>query len=153
MSTGRVRKVVPYLLVGLVVNLSISLAASYWLGSYGPPLASLVNLSCIVLWWCPLVVQREFGTSMRKLLAAAAGPWLLAVPYAALWALIASQVDLQALLPGRIARLGVIGGLIGLGAAGYFLLALALVVPAADRREWLGRWRRPSTSTTQRPPS
>jgi O-antigen/teichoic acid export membrane protein len=149
LSTGRVRKVLSYFIVGFVVNITISVAASYWLGPYGPPLASFVNLSCVFLWWCPLVLQREFGTSMRKLLAAAAGPWLLAIPYAAFWALITSQVDLQTVLEGRIARMAAVSGLVGVGATGYLLLALALVVPSADRREWLGRWRRRSTATPE----
>src|SRR5205814_4237953 len=96
-TTGRVKKILSYFVLAAVVNLVVSIAATYWLGPIGPPIGGLANLAGIALWCLPRIVEREFGTSRWKLLAAAAWPWLLAVPYTALWALVAAQVDLQAL--------------------------------------------------------
>jgi len=140
-TMGHVRKALPYFLIGLVVNLSVSITATYWLGYIGPTIGTLVNLIAVALWWCPLVLERQLGTPARRLLLAAARPWLLAIPYGVLLALVASQVELTDYLSGRIVRMLTIAAIIGVSGVGYIALAFAVVVPAADRREWLGRFR------------
>lgn len=142
LMTGRVRKALPYFAVGLAVNLGVSVLATYWLGPVGPPLGAIANLGGIALWWCPRVIEREFGTSRWKLLGAAAGPWLLAVPYAVMLVCLAPQIALDSWFPLRIVRLSAIGVLLGLSALAYFAASWCFVMPAADRREWLNRLRK-----------
>lgn len=141
LTTGRARKVLHYYVPGTVVFVVVSLAACSWLGSIGPPLGTIASILGLTVWWCPRILSREFGIPMRKLLAAALGPWLLAIPYGLLLYALASTIVLQDWLPSRMGRFVAVALIDGIAAVVYLVLAVLIVIPVNDRREWLGRFR------------
>lgn len=139
-TLGHVKRLLRVLLAGTVLNLGVSVACTFAFGSTGTPLGSLANQVLVIFVGYAWLLHSIFGTPMRKLMSAAAGPWLLAVPYAVGLHVLAAELDLETWFPKRIVRMGSVAGLIAVFGSLYILLALYTVMPAADRREWLNRF-------------
>src|SRR5262249_19681465 len=138
-TTGRVRAILPVYLVGVPLNVAISIAGCYWVGGAGPALGSAVSLAVIWLPWLPLLLRCEFGTPLGRRAAAVASPAALGAPLAvALYALSGAFPLGELGLPiwGQWLALA---GFCAAGFAGYLVLAWFLVLPREDRAELRAR--------------
>jgi len=139
MATGHVRRVLPVMLLGTLVSVTVSVLTTYWFGVMGPALGSLANYTLVAVWWLPFLLRRTFGTSVRALAGAAAGPAALAVPYAAGLFLLSVGFPVDELAVPVWARWVVLLGVMGVAAAVYCALAWFLVLPREDRAEFRAR--------------
>ena len=135
---GKVRAVVPCILTSAGVNLAVSIVGTALVGLPGPLLGTSAGLWS-VCWWPLLLVRREFGVGPSGLLMGAARPVLVAAPYAVGLVLLAGTVP--AYDPGwpGWAKWAALAGCLAGAAAGYLVMAWTFALPAADRREWVGR--------------
>jgi O-antigen/teichoic acid export membrane protein len=131
-GTGKIGAWAPYSVVFLVVNLGVSLAATFKVGMTGPLLGTLTGFLFVTSWAMPRVLHQEFGIRPRHLFAAAARPLLLGAPYA--------------VLVGMVARSHTARGWIGLAAemAGAALGGVAVWwftgLSRSARNLWRGRF-------------
>jgi len=137
-TTGKVRLLIPPLLVGTAVNLGVSVAATSAFGVIGPALGSTAQYALVTSGWIALLLRREFGTQLRSLAAATFWPVLPAIPWAVGWYLIADAFPPNELnLPGWGRWLVLACGMAA-GAGGYALLACAFILPSNERQQILG---------------
>lgn len=132
-GTGNVAKLVLPAIVGMGVNLVVSLVSTHIFGMIGPLLGTSVAFVTVSLWWLPLLLRQEFGTSLRQLFLAVAKPLGVGIPYAVVvwlfarshtpwgWFGLASEMGLTTLL--------------------YLILAWFFVLSAAERMDWSSRLR------------
>ena len=92
-------------------------------------------------WWTLLLLHRHLSVPPRLLLAAVAGPGLLAVPYGAGLVVLAKVLPAYGQDWPRWASLLAVAGWLAAASGGYFVLAWFLAFPAVDRAEWVGRLR------------
>ena len=122
-AAGLVRATLPSVLCSAAVNLGVSLAATAAVGLPGPLIGTAVAFAGVTWWWTLLLLRRHLSVSPRLLLAAVAGPGLLAVPYGA------GLVALAKVLPAygqdwpRWASLLAVAGWLAAASGGYFVLA------------------------------
>lgn len=88
-GTGKIGAWAPYSLAFLVVNLGVSVAATFKFGLAGPLLGTLSGFLAVTVWAMPRVLKQEFGIRPWHLYAAAARPLLLGAPYSVLLGLLA----------------------------------------------------------------
>jgi O-antigen/teichoic acid export membrane protein len=81
-GTGRVRTLVPIVAAGAVVTLTVSAAATHWLGPAGPPLGTLVGATATTLWYVPRAMARQFAIPIPSLLRASLTPVAAVAPVA-----------------------------------------------------------------------
>ena len=82
-AAGLVRATLPCVLCSAAVNLGASLAATAAVGLPGPLIGTAVASAGVTWWWTLLLLHRRLSVPPRLLLAAVAGPGLLAAPYGA----------------------------------------------------------------------
>jgi len=134
-TTGRVRSVLPIYFVGIPLNVAVSVGGSLWVGVAGPALGSAVSVATVWLWWLPQLLRREFGTPLRPLAGAVAGPALLGVPLAAGVYLLSAGFPVDELAVPVWGRWLVLAAGAGAASAAYLLLAWFLVLPRGDRSD------------------
>jgi O-antigen/teichoic acid export membrane protein len=83
-GTGNIAAWMPYSVAFLVVNLGVSVAATFLLGMTGPLWGTLAGFLAVNLWAMPRVLKRAFGIEPGHLWAAAAKPLLFGAPYGTL---------------------------------------------------------------------
>jgi O-antigen/teichoic acid export membrane protein len=132
---GRVRAVLPVMLVGLAVNLTTSVAATAWLGVCGPAIGTLANYAGVSAWWLPFVLRREFGTPLRPLFRAVFYPLALAIPYTVGLFAFAEAFPPDELDLPRWGRWAVLAGAMAAASSGYLILGWLLVLPREEREE------------------
>jgi O-antigen/teichoic acid export membrane protein len=141
MAAGHVRSVLPAIIVSSALNIGVSLAATADVGLPGPLLGTTVALVLVSSWWTLSLLCRHFGVSARTLLEAALRPLVAALPYGAGLVFLARAVPAyDPSWPRWVCWFSLAGWLV-VGAVGYLVLAWFLVVPTADRTEWIGRLR------------
>lgn len=73
-GTGRAHRLLPYLVIQAILNVSISLWATSQFGLAGPLIGTAaVNLTWNI-WWMPRLMRVDFGTSRRRLFFAVVVP-------------------------------------------------------------------------------
>lgn len=143
-GTGRVKTMIPCMVVGTVVNVIGSLVGTSFLGVVGPLVGTSLQLFFVSAWWSPLVLRREFGTSVRELLLATVWPVVYSAPAVVL--MVVSQPWIP-IMSGDLPRWGrlllvlaIIGGWVGvLMVQGWFLVLARNERTAA--KQWLARLR------------
>ena len=90
-GTGQVRALVGMSIAGAAVNLTVSVAATHWLGLVGPLVGTLVGVGTTTLWLVPRAMARTFGTPVSALLQAAAAPLAYGLPVAAIAFVVAGR--------------------------------------------------------------
>jgi hypothetical protein len=127
-GTGRLERVAPMMFLSSLVNVTASVALTWWVGLPGPLLGTLVAFMAVNIWFLPLQLRSVFGTSLRALMDAVARPLALGLVHgAAFWWIARSQ-----------ASIGWIGLTLQTGAAflSYLVLAWLLLIDAGDRKRW-----------------
>jgi O-antigen/teichoic acid export membrane protein len=141
-GTGRVRASLPAQLVGVTVNLAASAAATAAFGQVGPLLGTSIVFAGLTWWWMLLLLRRELGVSATDLFWAAARPALVAVALGGVLILLAGKIPAyDPAWPGWMKWTALAGWLSG-AACLYLALAWSLVLPAAERADWVNRFRR-----------
>jgi O-antigen/teichoic acid export membrane protein len=135
MATGHVRRVLPVMVIGVIVSVTVSVLATDRFGVIGPALGTLANYTLVAVWWLPFLLRRTFGTPVRALAGAVAGPVALAVPYAAGLFLLADELPVDELAIPVWGQWVVLGAAMAVGAAFYFAVAWFIVLPREDRAE------------------
>lgn len=146
-GTGQVRRVLPLVAAGSVLNLAASVSLTWRLRSIaGPLLGTTLAALTIDLWFMPLLLRKTFGVSLRALAEAVATPLAWGVLYTAgLWWL--ARMHRPGGWPGLAAETG-------LAAPGFLALAWFLLLNPTDRDLWrrrlagLGRRRARSAPAT-----
>ena len=138
---GLVRATLPAVLCSTAVNLVVSLSATAAVGLPGPLIGTAVASAGVTRWWTLLILHRHLSVPPRLLLAAVAGPALLAVPYGAGLVVLAKVLPAYGQDWPRWAGLLALAGWLAAASGGYFVLAWFLAFPAADRAELVGRLR------------
>ena len=139
MTTGRVRLVLPIYIVGIPLNIAISITGAIHIGPVGPALGSAISMALIWLPWLPLLLRREFQTPLRPLIRAVAGPAMVGIPSAAAVYGFAIYVPLHELSISVWARWVILLAFIGFGSVAYLVLAWITILPAGDQAELRGR--------------
>ena len=135
LTTGRVRTLLPMYCIGVPLTVALSVGGSLVWGIAGPALGSAVGVALVWIPWLPFLLRREFGTPLRPLVAAALGPAIVGVPFAAgLFALV------SAFPPGDFdiptwAKWLVLGSGMAAGTMVYSTFAWLLILPREDRDE------------------
>jgi len=140
-AAGMVRATLPCVLCSAAVNLGVSLAATAAVGLPGPLIGTAVAFAGVTWWWTLLLLHRHLSVPPRLLLAGVARPGLLAVPYGAGLVILAKVLPAYDPSWPRWASLLAVAGWLAAASGGYFVLAWFLSFPAADRAEWVGRFR------------
>jgi O-antigen/teichoic acid export membrane protein len=88
-GTGLVDRVVPVSLAAAGVNVIVSILATFLLGHWSSRLGMLgplvgTSAACITCysWWMPVLLKRNFGTSIRGIIFAVGRPLLVGIPLA-----------------------------------------------------------------------
>ncbi len=141
-TTGRVRVLIPPLVVGTVVNLGVSIGCTTAYGVVGPALGSVAQYALVTGVWIAVLLRREFGTPLRSLFAATVQPLLPAVPCFVGWFLLTDSFPLHELDLPVWGRWFLLTAGMAISAGSYLLIAWVTAIPANDRREILARIRR-----------
>ena len=132
---ARTPRLVPTIVLGTILNVAVSVAATRWIGLVGPLLGTLAVSLGFYSWRYPLLLKREFGVPPRLLLRAIGPALLLGIPcaFGAWWFARAH--------PPR----GWLGLACGMGVTSllYPPLAWALILTREERAVWAGRARPP----------
>jgi O-antigen/teichoic acid export membrane protein len=136
---GRVREVLPPLLVGTAVNLAGSLIATIHYGPIGPLVGTAAQLFGVSSWWLPQLLRYHFGTRRRDLAGAALGPLALAVPVTIALHFTFRFFSIDDPELPRLARIGIVGAGMSVVAVLYLVLGWFTVLPRADRAELMER--------------
>jgi O-antigen/teichoic acid export membrane protein len=140
-AAGLVRVTLPAVICSATVNLGISLAATAMIGLPGPLIGTTAAHVGVTWWWTLLLLRRHLNIPPRLLLSAVAGPGILASFYGVGLVVLSEIIPAyDPRWPRWVCLLSVAGWLAG-GAIGYLVLAWFLVLPAADRAEWVDRFR------------
>jgi O-antigen/teichoic acid export membrane protein len=138
-TTGRVRAVLPIYLIGIPLNVAVSIAGSLWIGVAGPAIGSAISIAAVWLWWLPCLLRNEFGTALRPLARAVIRPALLGLPLMAGLYCLSTAIDVHELAIAVWARWFVLASGMMISAMLYFFLAWFLVLPREDRDELRAR--------------
>ncbi len=79
-GTEKIGLVAPVSVVSAVVNVIVSIVATYTLGPVGPLVGTLVALLAVQGTWIPHLLRSHFGISQRQLLVSMINPWIVASP-------------------------------------------------------------------------
>lgn len=131
-GTGQVRRVLPLVAAGSVLNLAASVSLTWWLRSMsGPLLGTTLAAVAVNLWIMPLLLRQTFGVPLRALAAAVAAPLAWGALYTSgLWWLAHMH------RPGGWLGLA---AETGLAALGFLALAWFLLLNPTDRDLWRQR--------------
>jgi O-antigen/teichoic acid export membrane protein len=130
-ASGSTRHMVPYAVVGGLVNLGISVAATRVVGISGPLIGTLIVFTAIYSWAIPGILKRVFAIHPLRLISAALQPLSWGVPYLALNYWIFAQYP-----PSGWVMLAIDSALT---ASGSILLWWFLTLNHIDRRLWSTR--------------
>jgi O-antigen/teichoic acid export membrane protein len=130
-ATGKIRLLVPMLLLGAVLNLTISFLATGVLGPVGPLVGTFCMFAAYTSWRWPALVHSTFGVRPSLLLRAVAGPLFVGVPYT----LCLGWASRFAPEPGWVE----LGLRAGAGVVGFLLLAWLLVFSREEQAAWRAR--------------
>ena len=130
---GRTPRLVRATIISTVLNITISIAATWTLGMVGPLVGTLAAFVLYQSWRLPLLLREEFDVSLGGMARAIVPPFILGVPVGfLLWGFARAfpphgWLDL-ALRMGSMALI-------------YPILAWFLVLGGEERETWLGRMR------------
>lgn len=79
-GTGKIASIAPVGVTASAVNVIVSVLATWRVGVTGPLIGTLCGFCFVSLWWLPFLMRREFGFSLRRLLAAVVSPVVIAAP-------------------------------------------------------------------------
>ncbi len=74
-ATGKIGRVMPTAIAGAVVNVTVSILMTHYLGLIGPLVGSTVALMTVGLWALPWLLRRTFATPLAALARAVAVPF------------------------------------------------------------------------------
>jgi O-antigen/teichoic acid export membrane protein len=132
-GTGFLRHLLPLQVVQTVVNVCLSLLATWLFGMPGPLLGTFIAMTCVYLWWEPLLLRKHYGTPLRPLAGAVLRPLCVAVPYA-----VALRALAVAYPPANWLALA---AALAAAALAYLPLAWFLALDSQERRDWWHRGR------------
>jgi len=138
-TTGGVRDVLPIYMIGIPLNVGVSIVGCYWLGVAGPAIGSAVSVALVWLPWLPMLLRRRFRTPLRPLASAVVGPVLLGMPLAAGLFLLSIAYPLEELDVPAWERWLLLAATCGATTLGYLAVAWRLVLPRDDRAELRAR--------------
>jgi hypothetical protein len=113
------------------INLTSSILLARYVGVAGPLLGTTVTMLGFGLWFNAWLLHRVFGVPARSLLASVGIPLAWGLPYSAAWWWIAASQH-------RIGWVG-LGAQMAAAAAGFLLLALAVLLTPEERTTWKAR--------------
>ena len=90
-GTGNIGRWVPYALWFMAVNVTVSVGGTLLWGLVGPLLGTLVGFAAVHAWGMPRVLRSIFGIGVADLWRPALTPLVWALPYVAVWWLIARE--------------------------------------------------------------
>lgn len=67
-GSGKIRRVLPIILVGSTVNLLVSVLATTGFGVVGPVVGTVVSYLLVYYWWYPRLLRQSFGLSPRAVM-------------------------------------------------------------------------------------
>jgi O-antigen/teichoic acid export membrane protein len=129
-GAGKVRLLLPLMTSGVVLNVAVSVGATFLLGPVGPVLGTLL-MYLYNAWRFPPLLRAAFGVPLRPLLQPIGWVLLLAVPYAALCLPCA-----QAMAERKWLHLGAHALL---AAAAFAGAAWLVVFSRQERNQWRSR--------------
>jgi O-antigen/teichoic acid export membrane protein len=130
-GAGLLRRLLASQVTQSVLNVGVSVLATWYAGLPGPLIGTFVAMSGVYLWWWPVLLRECFGTPLRPLAGAVLRPLCVAAPYA-----VALQLVAAASPPaGWLAVAAALGG----SALAYMGLAWLLVLDPQQRSAWTGR--------------
>lgn len=144
-ATGRVRRIAVVGMIAAGINIVASVSLTYALHNViGPIVGTLIALLSVGAWALPLLLRRDFGTPLRPLLVAVAGPLA--------WGVV-STAGLLALRP-RLPLNGFPAIAAALAVSAFLSLAFsaAVLLTPEDRELWRGRFAALSHSRRPRSP-
>ena len=80
-STGRLQELFAATASETVVNVSLSIYATYQLGFIGPLIGTSCSFLFVTCWWLPALLKKHYQTSPRRLLYAVAVPLIPGLCY------------------------------------------------------------------------
>lgn len=131
-GTGNIARLTKYVTAFIVINLVVSVTATYLIGWSGPLWGTLAGFILVKAWAFPYVLRQTFGWPIKALCQQALAPTLWAAPYVLfLW------YGARLRPPTTWLELVIYGGISGLGTA---LLWWLLGLNGNERRMWRARW-------------
>jgi len=95
-GTEKIGAVAPVSVASAIVNVLVSIPATYFLGLVGPLIGTLLALLLVQGTRYPALLKAHFGISRRAIFAALANPWLVSGPViVAAWWAVRSYPTLQ----------------------------------------------------------
>lgn len=90
-GTGNIGRWVPYAMAFMAINVVVSVTGTLTLGLVGPLLGTLVGFLTVHAWGMPRVLRQLFGIGIGELWRPALVPLTWALPYVAVWWVIADR--------------------------------------------------------------
>lgn len=86
-GTGRIAVLVPAMMAGAVLNLTLSILGAYRFGIAGPLFGTAVSIACTTLWFLPLQLHRHFEVPLVGLVRAVLAPlaWAALPAFGIVW--------------------------------------------------------------------
>ncbi len=95
-GTEKIGLVAPVSVLSAVVNVAVSVLATYALGIVGPLVGTLVAVLVVQGTWMPHLLRVHFGILPRNLYSAMANPWIVTAPIVGLaWWLVRAYPAMQ----------------------------------------------------------
>ena len=98
-GTGKLGVVVPVTLTSALLNIAVSIGATWRFGLIGPLIGTLAAAVLVNIWAIPLLLHRHFGTSIPKLLGSALLPVLWGAPLGAITLWLSRRYPPSTLVP------------------------------------------------------
>jgi O-antigen/teichoic acid export membrane protein len=133
-GTGNVAKLVQPAIIGVGINLIVSLVATRAFGMIGPLLGTFAGFVTVNSWWLPLLLRQVFGTSLKQLFLAVAKPLFVGIPYAGAVLWVAKSHTPWGWF-GLAAEMG-------LSALIYLAIAWLVVFNQDERSLWVSRFQK-----------
>ena len=136
---GMQAKLVPWSLAFVVVNVSLSCILTAKFGLIGPVLGTAIAHFILTSWWFPILMRREFGIPLHKIVNAVGLPLLVAILYSPLLYGLSVTVPTDQL--SRAGNLTVVVGLLSVGGIGYLAACWFAVLTSEHRQMFATRLR------------
>jgi O-antigen/teichoic acid export membrane protein len=130
-GTGHIRRWLPYALAGGLLNVGVSIAATFAFGLPGPLIGSFSTFVLVQAWAAPGLFEDIYGISQRQLWGSMLKPLVVGLPYIAILWFVAR-------LPARDNWLRLLPE-IGTAIAGGLALWWIFILNASSRVVWKGR--------------
>jgi O-antigen/teichoic acid export membrane protein len=132
-GTGNISKVVPLSITGTIVNLSMSLIFTHYLGIIGPVLGSFIAFITVNSWGLPLLLNRTFGSDFKQLYWALLKPLSFGIPYGFLLHYFANSHSVNGWIN--------LGAEISFTSIFFVVIAWFFIFTKGDRKIWQARFK------------